>query len=99
MTDEAEEEKYKRLGIRKYPEKVPVETKKEKTSVKPTKIRLEVDIPGDTGVDAIVKQDITGDGKPDNTQKISTKEFFLLSHDGVNSPEILSYDLWGDNPN
>lgn len=81
-----------RIDIRKYPKEVPVETKKEKSSIKPTTLELEVDLPGDTGIEAIVMQDITGDGEPDNTQKVEAKEG---SHTyKLSNFELNGYQVW-----
>jgi hypothetical protein len=88
MAEEDDEEVYEELGIRKYPEEVPVETKKEQSSIRPTTLELEVNLPGDTGVEAIVMQDITGDGEPDNKQSVETE-------DGQNTYELSGFELHG----
>lgn len=88
MSDDEGENKKGGLNIRKYPQEVPVETKKERSGIRPTHLGLEVDLPGDTDVVAIVMQDITGDGDPDNRQKITAL-------DGEHEYELTEFELHG----
>lgn len=88
MSEEGPDDIHNELGIRKYPKAVPVETKKVETGIKPTELVLEVDLPGDTAVEAIVKQDITGNGNPDNQQQINAQG-------GKHSYELTEFELNG----
>lgn len=65
-------EKYKgaNIQISKYPQDVSFETKKQTMTSRPTKVKLGADIPKNTSLSAIVKQDVSGDGEPDHKQTI-----------------------------
>lgn len=88
VTEDSDEKIFEELGIRKYPREVPVETEKEQTSIQPTELKLEVDLPGDTAVEAIVMQDITGNGEPDYEQRITAK-------DGEHTYTLSEFELHG----
>ncbi|MDL0135158.1 tetratricopeptide repeat protein, partial [Halobacterium salinarum] len=65
-----EEYKSANIEIEKYPQNLSVETKKQSVSSRPVAINLGADIPRNTAVEATVKQDVTGDGRPDHEQVI-----------------------------
>lgn len=60
--------------VGKYPDEVTTPTKKTETEMECTTLELCVDLPPNTSVEATVKQDLTGDGEADNTQKIVAKD-------------------------
>ena len=60
--------------MRKYPEVAPIETKKEKTSQKPTGVKFDTNLPPNTSIEATVMQDMTGDGEADNQQSIQLRD-------------------------
>jgi hypothetical protein len=65
-------EKYRgpNIQIPKYPQDLSVETKKEITASRPSKVKFGADLPKNTALEATVKQDISGNGKPDHEQTI-----------------------------
>jgi len=78
-------EKYKgaNLQISKYPQDVSLETKKQTTTSRPTKVKLGADIPKNTSLAATVKQDVSGNGEPDHKQTIHLMDGeYLYSLDG-----------------